>query len=111
MGFRFQKRIKIIPGITLNLSKKGFSTSFGVTGARATLGHGQTRTTLGLPGTGLSHTTVRKNAAKGSLESAVPHKNTSFELPNTPDSMFAGLGAFFKGLIVGLTGSKSTTRR
>lgn len=58
MGFRFQKRIKILPGITLNLSKKGVSTSVGIRGARVTLGHGQTRTTVGLPGTGISHTQV-----------------------------------------------------
>ena len=58
MAFRFQKRIKVLPGITLNLSRKGVSTSFGVTGARVTLGHGKTRTTVGLPGTGLSHTSI-----------------------------------------------------
>lgn len=61
MGFRFQKRIKVLPGITLNLSKKGVSTSVGVKGARATVGHGQTRITAGLPGTGLSHTQVTPN--------------------------------------------------
>ena len=61
MGFRFQKRIKILPGITLNLSKKGVSTSVGVKGARVTVGHGQTRITAGLPGTGLSHTQVTPN--------------------------------------------------
>jgi Protein of unknown function (DUF4236) len=58
MGFRFQKRIKILPGITLNLSRKGVSTSVGVTGARVTLGHGQQRITTGLPGSGISHTSI-----------------------------------------------------
>lgn len=59
MGFRFQKRIKIVPGLTLNLSKKGVSTSIGVRGARVTFGHNQTRTTVGVPGTGLSHTSIK----------------------------------------------------
>ena len=61
MGFRFQKRIKVLPGATLNLSKKGVSTSVGVTGARVTYGHGQKRTMIGLPGTGISHTQIGSN--------------------------------------------------
>ena len=61
MGWKFQKRVRILPGVTLNLSRKGVSTSVGRRGARVTWGHGQTRTTLGLPGTGISHTSVRKN--------------------------------------------------
>jgi hypothetical protein len=66
MGLRFQKRLKIIPGVTLNLSRKGVSTSIGTTGARVTLGHGQTRTTVGLPGTGISHTRVTSNKSSKS---------------------------------------------
>ena len=62
MAFRFQKRIKILPGITLNLSRKGVSTSLGATGARVTYGHGEKRTTVGLPGTGISHSQVEKIA-------------------------------------------------
>lgn len=61
MGFRFQKRLRIFPGLTLNLSKKGVSTSIGVRGARITRGHGKTRVTVGIPGSGLSHSTVRSN--------------------------------------------------
>lgn len=53
---RFQKRIKILPGISINLSKSGVSTSIGPKGAKATFGHGRQRTTVGIPGTGLSHT-------------------------------------------------------
>lgn len=63
MGWRFQKRVKVIPGVTINLSKSGVSTSVGVPGARVTLGHGQTRVTGGLPGTGLSQSSVYKNAS------------------------------------------------
>jgi len=60
MGFRFQKRIKLLPGVTVNLSKSGVSTSLGVTGARVTYGHGKKRTTVGLPGSGVSHTSTTK---------------------------------------------------
>lgn len=59
---RFQKRIKILPGISINLSKSGVSTSIGPRGAKVTLGHGKQRTTIGAPGTGLSHTEVRSSS-------------------------------------------------
>lgn len=65
MGFRFQKRIRIAPGISLNLSKSGISTSIGARGARMTFGHGKSRSTVGLPGTGLSYTTTTRSAGSG----------------------------------------------
>src|ERR1700692_3396694 len=58
MGFRFRRSIKILPGIRLNVGKRGVATSIGVRGAHVTLGHGKVRETVGLPGTGLSYTHV-----------------------------------------------------
>ena len=60
MGFRFQRRIKILPGVHLNFSKSGVSTSIGVRGAQMTFGKRGTRTTVGVPGTGLSYTHLEK---------------------------------------------------
>jgi len=57
MGFRFFKRVNILPGVTLNLSKSGGSVSAGPHGARVTLGSQGSRVTLGIPGTGLFYTT------------------------------------------------------
>ena len=55
MGFRFQKRISILPGVRINLSKGGVSTSLGPRGADVNIGpHGVT-TNAGIPGTGLSY--------------------------------------------------------
>ncbi len=56
MGFRFQRRVSIIPGLRLNLSKSGASLSIGHRGAWYTIGPRGRRVTLGLPGTGLSWT-------------------------------------------------------
>ncbi len=56
---RFQKRIKLFPGVSINLSKSGISTSIGPRGAKVTLGNGRQSTTIGIPGTGLSHTERR----------------------------------------------------
>jgi hypothetical protein len=56
MGFfRFRKTIKLLPGMKINLSKTGISTSLGGPGASVNLGHGQVKGTVGIPGTGLSY--------------------------------------------------------
>lgn len=60
MGFRFYRRIKILPGVRINLSRSGISTSIGVRGAHVTRGKTGTRTTVGLPGSGLSYTHLEK---------------------------------------------------
>lgn len=56
MLFRFFRRIRIAPGLTLNLSKGGVSVSAGPRGAQCTVGTRDNRTTVGVPGTGLFHT-------------------------------------------------------
>ena len=60
MGWRFQRRIKILPGVTLNVGKNGVSTSIGTRGAHVTVGENGVRTTVGIPGTGISYTSVAK---------------------------------------------------
>ena len=53
MAWNYRKRIKIAPGIHLNLSKGGVSTSIGPKGAKVTLGKNGTYLNKGIPGTGL----------------------------------------------------------
>ncbi len=55
MGFRFQKRISILPGVRINLSKSGVSTSLGPRGADVNIGKDGVTTNAGIPGTGLSY--------------------------------------------------------
>jgi len=56
MGFRFYRRVHVLPGLSLNLSKSGPSLSVGVRGAHLTFGRrGMTRT-VGIPGTGIYYT-------------------------------------------------------
>jgi tetratricopeptide (TPR) repeat protein len=57
MGFRFFKRMNVLPGVTLNLSKSGGSFSVGPRGARLTMGPQGARVSLGIPGSGLYYTT------------------------------------------------------
>ncbi len=55
MDFRFQRRIKILPFVTLNLGETGASVTVGGRGAHITIGkNGIVRTRIGLPGTGIS---------------------------------------------------------
>jgi hypothetical protein len=55
MGFRFQKRLSILPGVRVNLSKGGVSTSLGPRGADVNIGRSGINTNAGIPGTGLSY--------------------------------------------------------
>lgn len=54
MSFRFHRRIKIAPGLAINLSKGLPSLSIGRRGATINLGRRGPRATLGIPGTGMS---------------------------------------------------------
>ena len=58
MPLRFRRSIRILPGLRVNLGKRGASVSVGVRGAHVTFGKTGTRTTVGLPGTGVSYTHV-----------------------------------------------------
>ena len=55
MCYRFQKRIRIFKGLTLNLSKSGTSWTMGGPGASVNLKDGKATGTVGIPGTGLSY--------------------------------------------------------
>lgn len=56
MGFRFRKIISVVPGVKVNLSKTGVSTSLGGHGATVNVGSSGKKTlTLNIPGTGMSY--------------------------------------------------------
>jgi hypothetical protein len=59
VGFRFRRSSRILPGLRLNIGKRGVSTSIGVRGAHITVGHGKVRETVGIPGSGISYTTTQ----------------------------------------------------
>lgn len=55
MGLRFQKRIRLFKGLTINLSKTGTSWTIGGPGASINLKDGKATGNVGIPGTGLSY--------------------------------------------------------
>jgi hypothetical protein len=57
MGYlRLWRRMTIVPGLRMNLSKSGVSWSLGPRGAHFTVGPHGTRRTVGIPGTGVYYT-------------------------------------------------------
>lgn len=60
MPLRFFRRVRIAPGLSLNLSKSGASVSVGPKGAKVTVGPKGVRKTVGLPGTGVYYTTTSR---------------------------------------------------
>jgi hypothetical protein len=53
---RFWRRVRVAPGLSVNLSRSGPSVSFGPRGAKLTVGRRGIRRTVGVPGTGVSAT-------------------------------------------------------
>ena len=66
MGYRFQKRIRIFKGLTLNLSKSGTSWTVGGLGASVNVKDGKATGTVGIPGTFLSYRERLDNNGSGS---------------------------------------------
>jgi Protein of unknown function (DUF4236) len=56
MGFRFYRRLRIAPGLSVNFSRSGPSLSVGVRDAHVTVGRRGVTKTIGLPGTGMFFT-------------------------------------------------------
>lgn len=61
MGFRYRRSVRILPGVRLNLSKSGTSVSVGGRGFTTNFSKRGRRTTISLPGTGLSY--IRSTSA------------------------------------------------
>lgn len=74
MGFRFSRRVKLFPGVRLNVGLRGASVSVGVRGATMNLSKRGVRSTVGIPGTGVSWSSGRSS---GRRESSARESRTS----------------------------------
>src|SRR5437867_7814390 len=70
MGFRFYRRVRLFPGVSVNLSRSGPSLSVGVRGAHVTVGKRGVTRTVGLPGTGIFYTS--RTGTQTGVHSATP---------------------------------------
>ena len=95
MSILFRRRIKIIPGVRLNISKSGLSASVGVRGASVTLGgRGGTYANLGIPGTGIY---TRKKIGRGGRPTKVNNIDQEYskeEITDKPDEIFVSAEPF-----------------
>lgn len=53
MGFRFRRRVRVLPGVYLNISRNGVSTTIGPRGASLNIGKQGVFLNTGIPGTGI----------------------------------------------------------
>lgn len=70
---RYRNRIKLAPGVNINLSKSGISTTVGPRGANINIGKKGSYLNTGIPGTGL----YNRNKISGSNGRSVSNKNSS----------------------------------
>ena len=79
MGFRFRRSVRLLPGIRLNFSTRGVSTSVGRRGFTLNFGKRGIRTTVGIPGTGISYSemlTRNQDAEPSSTNATMPAPGT-----------------------------------
>lgn len=95
MGFRFFRRIKIFPGMYINLGKRGASVSLGPRGAKMTIGRTGIKSSVGVPGTGFRYeqkivdfgkTTGSGKSAPRQSHSFISHASPTNTMPNIPNS-------------------------
>jgi hypothetical protein len=91
MSWRFRRRFRVAPGLWLNLSRSGISTTIGTRGLRYTIGRRGTGATVGLPGSGISYSTYRR----------YPHHVTA---PRPARTLFWLVAGLIILLALGLTG-------
>ncbi len=73
MPIRFRRTFHILPGVRINISRGGISTTIGPRGAHLTFNKQGVRQSLGLPGTGLSETSYLVRNETGSEKSKETH--------------------------------------
>lgn len=77
MGFRFRKRLKLFPGLWVNLSKRGASLSVGGRGATINVNRQGVQETVGLPGSGISYRSKRRRFGKPGGPASAPRSSVT----------------------------------
>lgn len=79
MAWNFRRRVKVAPGVHVNLGKHGASTSIGPRGAKITMGRHGTYINTGIPGTGIySRRKIGSGTnSRNSIINTIPSENSS----------------------------------
>lgn len=100
MGFRFQKRIRLFKGLTLNLSKTGTSLTISGREASINLKDGKATGNFGIPGTGLSY--------RGKLTDSVSASETETSIESKSSSGLVIIIVIVTLIALGYFASKAT---
>jgi AAA+ superfamily predicted ATPase len=92
MAWNYRKRITIAPGVRLNISKKGVSSTFGVRGASINVGQNGTYLNTGIPGTGIY--SRRKIVSGGSNSQSSQSNKSNYNGCGITTLIFLTLGLF-----------------
>jgi hypothetical protein len=92
MPIRFRKTFRILPGVRINLSRGGISTTVGTRGFHLTFNKGGVRQSIGLPGSGLSESSYLIKNESGSQADA--------RQKQSPDQAGGEVGCFPWGCLV-----------
>lgn len=79
MAWIFRKRIKIIPGIHLNIGARGISTTIGVRGANINIGSKGTYLNTGISGSGISY--IQKLSGGKQINTSLPYLKPNYLEP------------------------------
>lgn len=108
MSFRFRTSVKLAPGIRLNFSRSGVSTTFGGRGLSMNVGRRGTRVTAGIPGTGLSFHSRAGGATGGANGGG--RRGAHGTAGEAEGCMGCGAAGFLLLLLMGLCASPDTPR-
>ena len=89
MGLYFRKRIKILPGVHMNVSKSGTSWSIGPRGAKVNFGKRGTYVTTGIPGTGIYSRTKVYNNNMSNHRTQLNNADSGYEIKNYTGCLFS----------------------
>jgi hypothetical protein len=75
LAWKFRKSVKILPGVKLNFSNSGVSTSFGPKGFKYNVGRKGVRRTVSILGSGIYHTEMLEKNDNGKGELPPPDRS------------------------------------
>lgn len=108
MAWKYRKRIKIVPGVTINVSRSGVSTTIGPKGASVNIGKNGTYLNTGIPGTGIYDRqrigggTNRKSSVLSTQGTSGRGKTSGYD--NSGCFWFIGIAVITMFAIYGVTG-------
>lgn len=89
MGLYFRKRIKILPGVHMNVSKSGTSWSIGPRGAKVNFEKRGTYVTTGIPGTGIYSRTKVCDNNMSNHRTQLNNADSGYEIKNYTGCLFS----------------------